>query len=89
MEHAVEIRIDDEMKAAAESLFDSVGLDIPTAVRMFIAAALQADGLPFPVRRTWNVETLQAMEDVRLNRNISSPYKTAREAVDAMLQDDV
>jgi DNA-damage-inducible protein J len=65
----------------------SLGLDLSTAVRMFLAASLQTNGLPFPVRKTLNGETLEAMEDVRLNRNLYGPYKTAKEAVAAMLKD--
>jgi DNA-damage-inducible protein J len=85
---SVQIRLDNETKTAADALFASLGLDLSTAVRMFLMAALQANGLPFPVRRTINAETAEAMEDVRLNRNLHGPYKTAREAVAAMLEDD-
>ncbi|MDR0554822.1 MAG: type II toxin-antitoxin system RelB/DinJ family antitoxin [Treponema sp.] len=88
MAKSLQIRIDDETKTAADALFASLGLDLSTAVRMFLMASLRANGLPFPVRKTLNPETLEAMEDVRLNRNLYGPYKTAGEAVAAMLEDD-
>ena len=47
----IQVRVDDGMKAAADSLFSDLGLDTSTAVRMFIAAALETDGLPFVVKR--------------------------------------
>jgi addiction module RelB/DinJ family antitoxin len=47
----LQIRIDDTMKNNADTLFTSLGIDIPTAVRMFIAAAIDYHGLPFEVRK--------------------------------------
>ena len=47
----IQIRIDDNTKMAADSLFTSLGLDTSTAVRMFISAAIDHDGIPFAIRR--------------------------------------
>jgi DNA-damage-inducible protein J len=88
MAKSIQIRIDDEIKAQADALFASLGLDLSTAVRMFLATSLQTNGLPFPVKRVINAQTAEAMEDVRFNRNLYGPYKTAKEAVTAMLEDD-
>jgi DNA-damage-inducible protein J len=44
--------MDDGMKAVADSLFASLGLDTSTAVRMFIAAALDNRGIPFEIKKT-------------------------------------
>ncbi len=55
----LQIRIDDNTKAAADSLFNGLGLDTPTAVRMFLAAALEHDGIPFEVKRQNNPETVK------------------------------
>ena len=41
----IQIRVDDNIKAAADSLFSSLGLDTSTAVRMFLSAALLNDGM--------------------------------------------
>jgi len=87
----IQIRIDDGMKAAADSLFSHLGLDTPTAVRMFLAAALETDGIPFAVKRAHdrkpNAELREAMEDIRLGRNLHGPYGAAEEAVRSMLED--
>jgi addiction module RelB/DinJ family antitoxin len=37
------------MKATADSLFSSLGLDTSTAIRMFLAKAIDYDGIPFSV----------------------------------------
>jgi len=84
----IQIRIDDKMKIAADSLFNSLGLDTSTAVRMFLSAALAEDGLPFTVKRQKPSADLQeAIEDTRNHRNLHGPYKTAEKAVAAMLED--
>jgi DNA-damage-inducible protein J len=49
---------------------------------------LQEDGIPFAVkRRKYNAETLEAMEDSRLRRNLAGPFATPEEAVRSMLED--
>ena len=87
----IQVRIDESMKAEAESLFTALGLDISTAVRMFIAAAIEHNGIPFEVKlnrdKKPNVELQEAMEDIRLNRNLYGPYTSAEEAVRSMLED--
>jgi len=60
----IQIRIDDAIKTAADSLFSSLGLDTSTAVRMFIAASLENDGIPFAVahKADSNAAILEAIE---------------------------
>ena len=61
------------------------------AVRMFIAAALDNNGIPFAIKRTndkkLNLELREAMEDVRLRRNLHGPYKTVDDAMQALMAD--
>ena len=84
----IQVRVDDNTKTAVDSLFASLGLDTSTAVRMFLAASLKNDGLPFPVkRRAAKSDLLEAVEDTRLRRNLHGPFKTAEEAVTAMLEE--
>ncbi|MCL1875395.1 MAG: type II toxin-antitoxin system RelB/DinJ family antitoxin [Synergistaceae bacterium] len=87
----IQIRVDDNMKSAADNLFCSLGLDTSTAVRMFISAALEYNGIPFAVRlandRKPNAELREAMEDVRLRRNLHGPFKTVDEAMKVMLEE--
>ena len=65
----LQVRMDDNMKVAADSLFNGLGLDTSTAVRIFISASLENHGLPFEVRR--KVPTQEITE------KISSIYKIA------------
>ena len=84
----IQIRVDDNIKTAADSLFSSLGLDTSTAVRMFLSASLANDGIPFAVKqREPNSDLLEAITDTRKRRNLHGPYKTAKEVVSAMLSD--
>jgi DNA-damage-inducible protein J len=91
MAKTIQVRVDDDIKSAADSLFLSLGLDTSTAVRMFLAAAVEKGGIPFSVKRNRkrkpNAELLEAMEDVRLGRNLYGPFSSAEEAVRSMLED--
>jgi DNA-damage-inducible protein J len=88
MAKTIQIRVDDKIKNAADDLYSGLGLDISTAVRMFLYASLQAGGLPFEVRQRFNMDTITAMEDVRKGKNLSGPYNSVKEAMAAMLESD-
>ena len=45
----IQIRVDEDTKREADALFSRLGLDTPTAVRMFLKQALLQHGLPFHV----------------------------------------
>ena len=41
MSKTLQIRVDDVMKAAADELFSSLGLDTSTAIRIFLSIAIE------------------------------------------------
>ena len=54
----IQITLDSEMKKAADTLFESIGLDTSTAVKMFITASLDASGLPFPIQKKHGIREI-------------------------------
>lgn len=44
------IRTDAEVKAAAEHIFEQLGLNMSTAVNIFLRQAIRQGGLPFEVK---------------------------------------
>lgn len=48
----LQIRLEESLKNEVSSLFDQLGIDIPTAVRMFFKCAIVEKGLPFEVKTT-------------------------------------
>ena len=45
----VNIRIDDDLKAKADRLFDELGLNMTTAMQIFLKASIRHHGIPFEV----------------------------------------
>ena len=43
------IRIDDEIKARADLLFDDLGLNMSTAINLFVRQAVREGGIPFEI----------------------------------------
>lgn len=42
-----QMRIEDELKAEAIAIYEKLGIDLPTAVRMFIKRSVAVRGIPF------------------------------------------
>lgn len=71
------IRVDEEVKKQASDLFADLGLDMSTAVNMFLRQAILRDGLPFEVlREVPNAETLAAIEEVQEMKKHPENYKS-------------
>lgn len=62
----VSIRIDKELKAKSERLFDELGLNISSAFTIFLKQSVRENGIPFAVNLNIpNDATLKAMEEAR------------------------
>lgn len=46
----LQIRLEEDLKNEVSALFDRLGMDIPTAVRIFFKRAVAEHGLPFEVK---------------------------------------
>ncbi len=70
---SLNIRLDSEIKKAAESVYSRYGLSLAEAVTVFIHQSCNVGGLPFDLRPARpNSETLAAMaEAVRISRDPS------------------
>ena len=90
----VSTRIDESTKAQFDAVCDSIGISPSNALSMFIKGVINYRGIPFsPVApiddgyRRPNAELREAMEDVRLGRNLHGPFATGADAVASMLED--
>lgn len=84
-----QLRLDETLKQKADALFSSLGLDTSTAIRIFLSAAVENNGIPFPVRHTEDFSLQRALLDSRNRVNLHGPYDTALEAVNSMLEDEL
>ena len=62
----LQVRIDDETKNKASALFEEMGIDLSTAVRIFLKKCLAVGGLPFEmnVSKT-TIEAIVAADEMR------------------------
>ncbi len=61
-----QVRIDSEVKKNATIIFDSLGLDMSSAINLFLHQCVLRGGLPFSVEvPNYSPETLAAMEEAR------------------------
>ena len=84
-----QMTLDDDFKANIDELFDDLGLDTETAVRMFFKACMARNGIPFAVKHYKMPEDLEeAIRDVRMQKNLYGPFDTVEEAMASMLGED-
>lgn len=84
----LQIHIDDTTKKQADSLFSSLGLDTPTAIRIFLNAAIEHAGIPFSVQHKAPLGSLEeAIYDSRFRRDLTGPFDSAEAAVASMLEE--
>lgn len=72
------VRLDSQVKAQSEQLFQDLGMTLTTAINVFLRQAIQAGGLPFEVTKAGpNLETWQALvESQRLANDPNAPGYT-------------
>lgn len=77
------MRMEEQKKKDAETLYRTLGMTLPQAVNMFISQSLLVGGIPFDVRiPRFNQETEAAMkeaEDIAAGRIESKSYHSAEE----------
>jgi DNA-damage-inducible protein J len=59
----VSIRMDTSLKQQAEDLFSDLGLNMTSAMTIFLKQAVRIQGIPFEVTRVPNAETVAAMKE--------------------------
>ncbi|MBR3317015.1 MAG: type II toxin-antitoxin system RelB/DinJ family antitoxin [Atopobiaceae bacterium] len=85
-----QIRIDTNVKQQATDLFMSLGMDMSSAVNIFLRQCILRGGLPFPVELPkYNQETLGAMAEARrISRDADVKGYTSMEELKAALEAD-
>ncbi|MCR4667986.1 MAG: type II toxin-antitoxin system RelB/DinJ family antitoxin [Clostridia bacterium] len=72
----INVRVDSDLKKQAEALFSDLGLNMSTAIIMFLKSAVSHDGIPFDVRRHEpNAETRAALAEYVEMKNHPGAYK--------------
>ena len=84
---ATNISIDEDIKPKAQAMLAEFGLDLSTAVNMFLRQMLREEAIPFEIRKEVpNAVTLAAMAEAEEMERHPERAKTYS-SVDALMED--
>ena len=79
---SMSIRLDSEVKEQAQQVFSNLGMDMTTAINIFLRQAIQYQGLTFDVRLDENRKLLQVLTDLDQNRNMSQSFESVSDLME-------
>jgi DNA-damage-inducible protein J len=83
---SMNIRMDSEIKKQAQELFAQFGLDMTTAVNMFLRQSIREQGIPFQLKiNTPNEVTVASFEEGE--RMLNDPSATRFSSVESLFED--
>lgn len=86
------LSLDTDAKQACIQLFSDLGMDLSTAVNMFLKKCIQVRGIPFIISADKpNAETIAAMNEYYMMKQHPENYKryaSFKEAMNEVLADD-
>ena len=84
-----QVRIDSDIKKQATALFNNLGLDMSSAVNLFLHQCVLRGGLPFAVEmpQQYNEETVAAMNEFYAMKAHPEQYKRYSSFSDAVNDD--
>lgn len=56
----INIRVDKKLKAAADNLFNDLGVTMSSAITMFLKKAIREEGIPFAINKNTYSDTTKA-----------------------------
>lgn len=78
------IRVDIDVKNQAKEIFSELGMDMTTAVNVFLRQTIREHGIPFDLKlRIPNEETRQAIKDAENNIGMSMAF----DSIEALMED--
>lgn len=84
---AITFRTNSKTKAEAQKVFNGLGMDLSTALNIFLAKATRTKSIPFDVSfyETPNEETLAVIKEATEHLELSEdPYTTVKELKEAL-----
>lgn len=79
------IKIDEDLKAAAQKLFTSLGLDMTSAINIFLRQAVKEQAIPFRIGEPeMNEETRKAIKELEVMKKHPERYKSYTDVSEMM-----
>ena len=81
----VTLRIDEDLKKQADSLFAELGFSLTTAFNIFLRQAVREQQIPFQITKNVpNAVTLAAMDEAEKGENLYGPYDSVSALMEAL-----
>lgn len=84
----IQLRIDEKTKQSVKKILDEVGLDMSSAIKIYLKQIILHKGIPFKVLTEnglsveQEMEILKASEEAKKGINVDGPFDTAKETQD-------
>jgi DNA-damage-inducible protein J len=83
------ISIDAETKAQAQALFADFGMDLSTAINIFLRQAIRENAIPFAItREVPNAVTLATIEAAEKGEDMHGPFDSVEALMEALDAED-
>ncbi|MBQ6504032.1 MAG: type II toxin-antitoxin system RelB/DinJ family antitoxin [Flexilinea sp.] len=69
----IQVRVDDDLKLQASSIYERLGLDLSSAIRMFLRRSVSANGIPFTM--ILDDQSYDAKKALQAMRNMNESAK--------------
>ena len=81
----VTLRVDEDLKKQAETLFSELGLNLTTAFNIFLRQSVREQQIPFRVTKNVpNAVTLAAMDASERGEDLYGPYDSVSDLMEAL-----
>lgn len=79
------ISIDAKTKKKAQELFADFGMDLSTAINIFLRQAIRENAIPFAISRNVpNSVTLAAMQSAEKGEDVYGPFENVEDAMEEL-----
>jgi DNA-damage-inducible protein J len=86
----IQIRIDEKTKKSAKKVLDSIGMDMSSAVKVYLHQIVTTQGIPFPLLTENGLtiqqekEILKASVEAKKGINVSGPFDNAEDFINEL-----
>lgn len=79
------ISLDADVKAKAQELFADFGMDLSTAINIFLRQSIRENRIPFVIQREEpNAATIAAMEAAERGEDMYGPFDSVADLMEAL-----
>lgn len=72
MSSTITVRVDDKIKKEANNIFKEVGMDMSTAINVYLKQVIRSNGIPFPISAdSPNSTTIKAIKEAEKGKMAS------------------